>query len=261
MLSINTDNIILLSSIKLDNNTTAWYSVPLGTWFASIDNGTVREELMLYSKTVAADLLFLVQIVCTLAFGGSQFMQLLVSTEGVGASWFISWEIFLLLNLWLAAHAHLAQPSRVTRQALASYVLWIIMVTADLGAMVWNKSYVWGSSDTWTLVCVLVGVGGTILVASHRQLGVHDPMVRGWFAVFFKAVPQFVLAWTVSVHGSDGLATTALVAGHLTILTRIGQLTYAIREAGWDRNRLGSALSEVGNEVSWLVVTLAWLLG
>jgi len=32
----------------------------------------------------------------------------------------------------------------------------------------------------------------------------------------------------------------------------------AIREAGWDQNRAGSFLSEVTNELSWVVVTIAW---
>jgi hypothetical protein len=50
-----------------------------------------------------------------------------------------------------------------------------------------------------------------------------------------------------------------LLAGHIAILTRLGQLWFALREAGWDRNRLGAATSEVANEITWLLVTLAWL--
>ncbi len=45
------------------------------------------------------------------------------------------------------------------------------------------------------------------------------------------------------------------------IITRLGQLLFAIREAGWDRNRQGAALSELANETTWLLVTLAWLVG
>jgi hypothetical protein len=36
---------------------------------------------------------------------------------------------------------------------------------------------------------------------------------------------------------------------------------FAIREAGWDRNRLAAALSEMANEATWLLVTAAWWLG
>jgi hypothetical protein len=50
------------------------------------------------------------------------------------------------------------------------------------------------------------------------------------------------------------------VTGHITILARLGQLCCSIKEAGWDRNRRGSALSELANKVSWLVATLVWLI-
>ena len=41
---------------------------------------------------------------------------------------------------------------------------------------------------------------------------------------------------------------------------RLGQLVFSIREAGWDRNRMGSLISEVANEGSWIVATVVWLL-
>jgi hypothetical protein len=37
-------------------------------------------------------------------------------------------------------------------------------------------------------------------------------------------------------------------------------LYFSIREAGWDRNRIGSALSEAANEISWVVTTIVWLM-
>jgi hypothetical protein len=83
--------------------------------------------------------------------------------------------------------------------------------------------------------------------------------MRGWLAVSFKAVPQIVLAWSISIHGGAGLALGAVVSGHITILSRLAQLSMAIREAGWDQNRVGSFISEVPNELSWIAVTLAWV--
>jgi len=52
-----------------------------------------------------------------------------------------------------------------------------------------------------------------------------------------------------------------LLAEHIGILTRLGQLFFAIREAGWDRNRQAAALSEPANETTWLPVTVAWFVG
>ena len=62
------------------------------------------------------------------------------------------------------------------------------------------------------------------------------------------------------MRGGAGLAGAAVITGHITILPRLGQLWFSIKEAGWDRNRHGSALSELANEASWLVATLVWLL-
>jgi hypothetical protein len=56
------------------------------------------------------------------------------------------------------------------------------------------------------------------------------------------------------------MAGAMLLAGHIGIMTRLGQLWYAIREAGWDRNRQGAVLSEIANEVTWILVTVAWLV-
>ena len=51
-----------------------------------------------------------------------------------------------------------------------------------------------------------------------------------------------------------------VVTGHITILARLGQLWSSIKETGWNRNRRGSALSELANEASWLAAILVWLI-
>jgi hypothetical protein len=102
------------------------------------------------------------------------------------------------------------------------------------------------------------GIALVLAVGRLRGLGIADPLVRGWLAVFFKGTPQLTLAWHILQNGGEGLAPFAILSGHITINLRIGQLVFALREAGWDRNRLGSALSEVANELSWVVTTVAW---
>ena len=41
---------------------------------------------------------------------------------------------------------------------------------------------------------------------------------------------------------------------------RLVQVWLSIREAGWDRNRLGIAIGEAANEASWIVATLVWVM-
>ncbi len=207
-----------------------------------------------------ADLLFVVQIGFTFIWGGSQFLQLWHSLQGVNISWFVNWLAFLLLNLVLAVRAHANRASRVTWQTIMSYAAWTLVVVADLGVMLWRGTHVWDSTDTVTTLVVAAGLAATLLVAYRLNLGVVDPMVKGYLAISFKVVPQLALAYKISLMGGRGLSPVAVVVGHITILSRLGQLWFSIKEAGWDRNRRGSALSELANEASWLVATAAWLI-
>jgi hypothetical protein len=215
---------------------------------------------MSFKQKMTADLLFGVQLVFTVIFGGSQFLRMLTTSQGVSVSWYGSWEIFLLLNLVLAIRAHRNLASRVTFQVIMSYAAWVIMVTLDLGVMLAKNMGMWNGRDTVTTICAVTGVAMTLVVASRKHLAITDPLVKGYLAIFFKAVPQLILAYNVFMVGGNGLAAVAIVTGHVTIFIRLGQLFFSIREAGWDRNRIGSAISEVANELSWMIVTIIWFI-
>ncbi len=210
-------------------------------------------------KKMLADSLFGVQIICTLVWGVSQCYRMMTTAQGVSVSWFVCWEVFLVLNLVLCVRAHRNQPSRVTLQTITSYVLWTIVATLCLIVMVWKGTGEWNERDTWTMILAAVGIAATLIVAHNRQLTIADPIVKGYLALFFKAVPQLAFAYNMLVLGGDGLAGMTVIAGHITVSTRIGQLWFSIKEAGWDRNRIGSAISEVGNELSWIIATIVWL--
>jgi hypothetical protein len=211
-------------------------------------------------KKIFVDFLLGIQIICTFVFGGSQFIRMLTTSQGVSISWFACWQVFLILNLVLAIRAHCNQPSRVTFQTILSYAAWVTMVTLDLGVMFWKGTGTWNMRDTSTVILAAIGVIATFSVAQRKQLAITDPMVKGYLAVFFKAVPQLILAYNIFMMGGAGLAGMAILTGHITILTRLGQLWFSIREAGWDRNRIGSAVSELANESSWVIVTIVWFV-
>lgn len=207
-----------------------------------------------------ADVLFVVQISCALVFGVSQTLRMLDSIEGLSLSWFLCWALFLLVNLRLSIQAHRAQPSRVTRQTVCAYVVWTAIIIANLAALVWQGSGTWTRIDDVTIGIALLGIATTLAVGARHGLSWRDPIVRGWLAVFFKGVPQLTLAWNLAQVGAAGLSPFGVFAGHVTICTRLGQLVFSIREAGWDRNRIGSLISEIANEGSWIVATIVWLL-
>lgn len=214
----------------------------------------------MYQKRLIADLLFGVQLMCGVAFGGAQILRMFETTEGVNISWFVCWEVFLALNLTLAVRAYRVQPGRAMVQTIASYTMWTVLITTAIGVMLWNRGGAWDSNDTVTIMIVGCGAIVTIVIAIRNNLGMSDPMVRGWIAMFCRAIPQLALAWKITVAGSDGLSGISILAGHITMLTRLGQLICAIREAGWDRNRKASAISELASWGSWIIVTIIWLL-
>lgn len=207
-----------------------------------------------------ADVLFVVQIGCAVAMGTAQMLLLRETVEGASITWFAFWLAFLLINLALAVGAHRAQASRVTRQTVAIYAVWTFVVAAILLALLLADGTRWNHVDSWTAVVTLAGMAAAVAVGRARGLGVGDPMVRATFAVFLKAVPQLTLAWNMWLHGAAGVSVWAVITGHVLINARLWQVWYSIREAGWDRNRVGIAIGEAANEASWVVATVVWVL-
>ena len=76
------------------------------------------------TKQLTADILFLAQIGLALVFGGSEFLRLLNTSQGIPIFWLASWLAFLLINLVLTIRAYVSCPSRVTLQAVGCYALW-----------------------------------------------------------------------------------------------------------------------------------------
>jgi hypothetical protein len=211
------------------------------------------------AKKLTADAFFVLQIILALISGGSQFLRLLTTSQGVNLSWLASWLTFLVINLTLTIRAHRIQPSRVTLQTVITYAVWTTAIAACLLVMLAKGTEIWDIKDTLTTGVVVLAVLLTWLEARRRGLKMTDPLVGGFLAVWFIGLPQVTLAYKIFIVGGQGLAGGMLLAGHIGIMTRLGQLGFAIREAGWDRNRQGAALGEIANEATWLLVTLAWL--
>ena len=206
------------------------------------------------------DVLYYLQIFFALSMGISQAWKMLKSTEGIILTWFVFWGLFLLINLSLSYKAHLVQPSRITKQTVTVYAVWTVLMTTNIGVFLWQDNVGWKPVDTLTSVLAGLGIALTLGIGKLRNLPLLDPIIRGWIAVMFKALPQLTLAYSIWLEGGDGLAAIAVVVGHITICTRLGQIFLSLREAGWDRNRVGSAISEAANELSMIILTVVWLI-
>lgn len=217
------------------------------------------------SKKLTADFLFVAQILLAAFFCGSQFVHMLQNGVGVGASitMFVFVEVFILINLVLAIGAHKAQSSRITLQTLITYGVWTLLWSGNLAlvaiAVLKDAHQFLKINELVAMLAVVSGIVATHLWARKNDLPLTDPIVRGCNATVFKAVPQLFQAWKFAIYGGASWSGVAVVMGHITILIRIGQLYFSLREAGWDRNRKGSAISEIGNELSWIIATIFWL--
>jgi hypothetical protein len=214
---------------------------------------------MYNKKRLTTDFFFVLQLFLAAVSGGSQFVRLLTTSQGLNISWLASWLAFLLINLALIIKAHRVRPSRVTRQTVCAYGAWTFVIAANLTLLLWEGTEVWDAKDWVTTIVVILGLLVTLAWSRWQGLPWTDPLVSGLFGVCFIGLPQVTLAYKIYQVGGSGLAAGMLLAGHVAIMTRLGQLWFAIREAGWDRNRLGAAVSEAANEITWLLVSIAWL--
>lgn len=207
-----------------------------------------------------ADSLFVIQIVGAVLFCGAQFLRSLTDVHGVNVSQFTLVATYLTLHLALGIAAHRAAPSRVTRQAVATYAIWFIMMLAIVIAVWTNADYHWSIHDTTTMMIAGAMTILVLVVGSFYRLSLVDPAIKALLAIAYKSAPQVLLAWKIMAEGGSGIPAVSVVVGHLTILIRLGQIWFMVRESGLDRNRTWLAISETANEVSWIVATIAWLV-
>jgi hypothetical protein len=136
----------------------------------------------------------------------------------------------------------------------------VVLIFAIMVAAGTNPAYQWNAKDTATLTIAALLTAAVLVVGGIWKLSLADPMMKALFAIAYKSIPQVLLAWKFLAEGATGTPGLSVVVGHATILIRLGQIYFMIREAGWDRSRFWLAVSETANEVSWVIVTIAWLV-
>lgn len=210
-------------------------------------------------KQVIADLLFGVQIVGALVFCGSYFVRSLHDVTGSSVVQFCFVVAFLFFCLTLSIGAYRAKPDRPTKQGIVTYIVWLIMLIAVIAATMGNEGYKWNNKEVAILVWGLVLAGIVIIIGITLKTKVTDPMMRGLLAITFKSIPQILLAWKFIEEGASGTPAVAIIVGHVTILIRLSQIYFMVRESGWDKNRKWLAVSEVSNEASWIITSVVWV--
>lgn len=212
-------------------------------------------------KFKISDLLFLAQMIGMVVFVSGQATRMMQSVQGISPVWmFCAWA-FCVVNVGLAWRGWKNQKTRATIQLLITHGCWTIGAGLLVVIIVCKfREVSWGWYDTTSVVLVLLASSATMLVGRRSGLGITDPIIRGVLAAILRGIPHVTLAYKIWLLGGAGLSPLTVGAAHATALIRIGQLIAAIREAGWDRGRRGLALAEAASEVTWIIVTITWLL-
>lgn len=213
-------------------------------------------------KRIFGNLLFWFQIVCATIFFATQAVKMMKSTEGNLLSFFLCHFVFAVINLWLSVLAFKESTDgekTIKKQSIFIYAMWSLFIGAHFFIALFKMPEVWKHTDTVTLFIVIAGVIFTIAVAKIKKLPLLDAYVKAGLAVFFKSVPQVALAFSIYLYGEGGLSGWWILLGNVTIITRIVHLLVSNHQ-GWNRNTRGSLISEIWNEASWAIASIAWIV-
>lgn len=195
------------------------------------------------------------------AYGAFQSIHMInSSTQGLSLSMFVFTFLFVLINFSLAVGAYKNKATAVGRQ-----ILWVM----GLGVLIYfnfslilaiKAELMWDRNDQITSLIVLSLALINFIYSRLKKLPVFDPIIKGYYSLAFRVIPQLFLAYKITQTGGAGLALSMVAIFHLLTLSRIFQIFQSVSEAGWDRNRIGLAMGEIGNEITWIIVTVIWLL-
>lgn len=214
------------------------------------------------TRRIFGNLLFWFQIVCATIFFATQALKMKESTEGNLLSFFLCHFIFAIINLWLSilAYGESEDDGReIKMQSVFIYAMWSLFIGEHFFIALKKMPEVWKYADTITTFIVIIGVFITIVIAGIKKLPLLDAYVKAGLAVFFKCIPQFALAFSIYFYGAKGLSGWWILLGNVTIITRIVHLVVSNHQ-GWNRNTRGSLISEIWNEASWAVASIAWIV-
>lgn len=206
-----------------------------------------------------ADVLFVVQVIGGLGLIIPMMIRNWHTVEGVSLSFFLVLMVFCALQASLAIPAYRAQPSRKAAQAIAIYILWIVLVALHATEIAYRGMYVWSTNDTITIIVTGVSALGVYLWRRWRGSSFNDPDTKSQLGMTTRGIPQLLQGVKIAMVGGAGLPAVSVVVGNLNIWIRIFHLVLTREEAKWEQNRIWMLATEIVNAVSWGIVSLIWL--
>src|SRR3989344_9472896 len=182
---------------------------------------------------------------------------------GLSIAMIFFYGAFTVINLRLPRRSLQEYPGKKTQKSFATYLMWTFLWGANIilviRGLVMNPRKLWLPVDNVASIAVAIGLLVVWRFARRNQLTLKDPMVHGGVALVLKSVPQIFQGIGFLVSGGASWRGDTVLIGHATTLVRILQLWRQGREEGLDRHARAFLVSEIGNELSWLLATAAWL--
>ncbi len=205
------------------------------------------------------DLLFLFQLSMALIFGFFQIEQMLfVSVEGVSISAYLFTTIFVGVNTYFVLEAKKVFRDKLAVQNFIIYSVGTFIYFIFTLILIIKSD--WSLNDSQTSIVVLV-VSSLILIKSNREnLSIKDTKVKADLGIVFRAVPHSFMAYKVFTEGGAGLSPVMIVMFHVLTITRIILIYQSYQKLKTDINRKSVLRTELWNEGSWVLVTIAWFL-
>ncbi|MCR4307386.1 MAG: hypothetical protein NUV80_02410 [Candidatus Berkelbacteria bacterium] len=155
-------------------------------------------------------------------------------------------------------------PSKIAWQTRFIYGWWLFWVLVDLTSILYLRA----RAGSWELgalqlMMIYVSAGCFIAVWVVSMLcgwRMKNYYVRSAISIAWKSVSQLLLAWAVWNTGRGDWMPAALIAGILTIVARLTQVSVSVAVDGWTHQRRAIAISETVNLGTWLAVVSVWIL-
>jgi hypothetical protein len=264
--------VLMTAALWLSPTTTKWQFVH-PVCVGILGNGALAFAVAWKNnrKDLSGDIFFGLQFGAAWVFTVPQFVRSFTSTAGMTTTWSLLCAIFCLVNLTIAVTGYRQAKTKTRKgwQLITVYANWVVLWSAMLVSMLINGH--WTTNDTLVTSLVVISVsvmlGFKMLISRFAGEKVSlrsafmEPITRGIISLIVKSTPQLFIAFCIYRAGSNsGLIWSALLIGHITVCLRIAEIWLGVRQ---DRHltkpNKGLLISEIGNEITWLVTTAFWL--
>lgn len=204
--------------------------------------------------------LFILQMLMAIMFSYFQVKHMLLKgTEGISISLFAVVIVFIGANILLAWQSQKLQASIRMKRVIQVYSMWlivhIILLVETIGLRIYEHRPLIYDLDMSTFLLVGIGYTATIIWAIIKKISYKDPRIKGIIGLISKSIPQILLMTIIFVNGGSGHSAVAIFLPMITPLMRIIQISL---NPNHDKSRKWLLISEWGNELTWIMVALAW---